>query len=239
MIKRLSVLTLLILTAHLGQSQVLISILLGDKLNTGKIEFGLDIGVNVSKMSEFESAHPLTTLNLGFYFDFLIKEHWYFNTGVQVKSTVGLAALKQDDVSYLDPTDIFSDSGTYKQRINYFHIPAVIKYRFKNNIYIKLGPQVALRTKAFLRFEGEQNNKTVEINTDNRDLFNRFEFSGIGGIGYKFKDGEGIYLEARYMLGFTNIFKDNMRDSKNSSFYFNVGIPIGKEKAEKKRADNK
>ena len=37
------------------QSQVLIALLLGDKLNNGKMEFGLDGGLNFSSISELEA----------------------------------------------------------------------------------------------------------------------------------------------------------------------------------------
>lgn len=235
MIKKLPILILLIISSHIGQSQVLISLIFGDKLNSEKIEFGLDGGFNFSQMSGFESGKPLTSFNLGFYFDFLIKNNWYFNTGVLVKSELGLADLRENDIAFLDPTMVFSDSGTYSQVIRYFHIPATIKYRFKNNIFIKLGPQVALRTNAFLEFEGEQNNKKVVVKTDNRDLFNRFEFSLLGALGYKLKKGEGMNIGVKYYLGLSNVFKDNAYQSKNSSFYAYVGIPIGRGKAMKKQ----
>lgn len=230
MIKRVLLVVLLVMVAFGGYSQVLISLLLGDKLNTGKIEFGLDGGVNYSTMSNFASAHPNSTFNIGFYFDFLLKERWYFNTGVLVKSNVGLGFLKEADVAILDPTAVYLDSGSYSQRISYFHVPAAIKYRFKNNFYVCFGPQFALRYKANLRYEGEYNNKTIELNTDNRDLFHRLEVSAIGGVGYKLKKGEGMNIGVKYMYGLTNILREEGLKSFNRSFYVYVGVPIGRGK---------
>jgi len=238
MFRRLTIILLLLSFAHISQSQILISLIFGDKLNTDKIEFGLDFGVNYSKMSGFQSGHPLPAFNLGFYFDFKIKEQWYINTGVLVKSEVGLDFLKEEDVAFLDPTTNFIDSGTYSQQIGYFHVPAAIKYRFKNHIYVRLGPQFALRTRAYLRYFGEYNGKSVELNTDNGDLFHRFEVSAIAGIGYKLKKGEGMNIGVKYMYGLTDILKDETRSSKNNSFYFYVGLPIGKGKAEAKRQES-
>lgn len=222
---------------QIGQSQVLISLLLGDKLNTGKIEFGLDGGYNFSTMSGFESGKPLSTFNLGFYFDFLLKNQWYLNTGVLVKSNVGLSNLRESDVFILDPTTVYSDSGTYEQKTAYFHVPIAIKYRFKNHFYIHAGPQFALRHKAFLVFEGEKNLKSIEVKIDNRDLFTRLEVAVIGGIGYKLKKGQGMNIGVKYFYGLTNIFKDDYFDSKNSSFYAYVGIPIGRGKVEEKAGE--
>ena len=237
MIKRIFILALLVFTFHIGQSQVLISLIFGDKLNSDKIEFGLEMGVNYSKMSNFESSHPLPAFFLGFYFDFLLKNQWNINTGVLVKSEVGLDFLKEEDVAYLDPTTVFIDSGTYSQKINYFHVPILIKYKFKNHFYAQLGPQVALRTKASLRYFGEFNDRSTELNTDNRDIFHRLEVSAIAGVGYKLKKGEGMNIGLKYMFGLTDIIRDESLSSKNSSYYFYVDIPIGKGKAKKKESE--
>ena len=55
------------------QSQVLIALLLGDKLNNGKMEFGLDGGLNFSSISELDANKWKRDFNLGFYFDIKIK----------------------------------------------------------------------------------------------------------------------------------------------------------------------
>jgi len=235
MTKKIIILVLFLFAANAGKSQVLISLLLGDKLNSDKIEFGLDMGTNYSLMSSFQSGKHLSAFNIGFYFDFLLKERWYVNTGVLVKSNVGLDELRQSDVAILDPATIFLDSGTYSQKISYFHVPILIKYRFKNHFYIHGGPQVALRTKAYLEFNGEKDKKEVQLKTDNRDLFNRIELAAVGGIGYKLRKGTGMNIGIKYMYGLTNVFKDGYFNSKNSSLYLAVGIPIGREKPDKEK----
>jgi hypothetical protein len=231
--KKFVLIILVMAFAQVGHSQILISLIFGDKLNTDAIEFGLDGGLNISWMNGFESTSPVYDFNLGFYFDFRLKNQWYINTGVEVKSNVGLNNLTENDVAILDPTFIYSDSGTYRQQVNYFEVPANIKYRFKNHFYVKAGPQFALRGKSSLVFEGETNNKDVEISSKNGTLFDRFQISALAGIGYKLKQGEGMYIEVRYYYGLTNAFKGDDFNVRNSSMYFNVGIPIGKDKKPK------
>jgi len=80
------------------QSQVLIALLLGDKLNTGNIEFGLDGGFSFANISGMDTNDKLSEFNLGFYFDIKIKEQWYLNTGVLMKSTLGVDNLSMDDL---------------------------------------------------------------------------------------------------------------------------------------------
>src|SRR5210317_747733 len=80
------------------QSQVLIALLLGKSLNTGKIEFGLDGGVNYATLGGMESDSYYRKWNLGFYFDIRMKNQWYLNTGVLVKSELGLDNLTESDL---------------------------------------------------------------------------------------------------------------------------------------------
>jgi hypothetical protein len=74
-----------------AQSQVLISLIFGDKLNSPFLEFGLDGGLNFSTISNLETSGTEMGFNLGFYFDIKSKKNpaWMINTGVIVKSPMG------------------------------------------------------------------------------------------------------------------------------------------------------
>ena len=99
------------------QSQVLIALLLGKSLNTGKIEFGLDGGVNYASISGMESNDWYRKWNLGFYFDIKMKEQWYLHTGVLVKSELGLDDLTESDIEFLNAT-IYPSRARRLQSIN-------------------------------------------------------------------------------------------------------------------------
>src|SRR6478735_8770815 len=78
----------------LAKGQVLISLLLGDKINSGKIEFGLDGGVNYPDMRGLAGGKMRGNFNLGFYFDIKLKNpQWMVHTGVLVKSSMGTEGL--------------------------------------------------------------------------------------------------------------------------------------------------
>src|SRR6478736_401464 len=81
---------LFMLAAHVTHGQVLISLVFGDKLNSNKVEFGLDGGVSVSQLSGLPASKPRTAFNLGFYFDIKLRDtSWMIHTGVMVKSSFG------------------------------------------------------------------------------------------------------------------------------------------------------
>ncbi len=225
--------------------------LLGDKLNTGKIEFGLDGGLNFATISEMDSDSWTRNLNLGFYFDIRMKEQWYLNTGVLVKSNLGLDDLSDDDLDFLNATR-YDAEGEYRQKISYFLVPALAKYKFKNNMYAEIGPQFGLMYDAYIEFNSKIDGNSARIREENKDAINRFDMGLAAGVGYRLLKGMGWTLGARYYYGFLDVYKGRSGSNTNSLFLkinFPIGLSIEKKdqikelkqdkkdrKAEKKRA---
>lgn len=218
-------LVLCLLIGYSVQSQVLIALLLGDKLNSGKVEFGLDGGLNFSTMYNMDSDNWARNFNLGFYFDIRMKEQWYLNTGVLVKSTLGISNLTENDLEFLEATTYPAD-GEYKQRLNYFLVPALAKYKFKNNMYAEFGPQFGLLYKAHIEFISEVDGNSAKIREKNLDMMNRFDVGLTAGAGYRLLKGMGWTLGARYYYGFLDVYKDRS-GTNNSALFLKVNIPFG------------
>jgi len=216
------------LFASQAQSQILISLLLGDKLNSDDLEFGLDGGFNWSNLNGLDGSSSLRTFNLGFYFDIRMKNQWFLNTGVLVKSRVGADQLTEAN-QILIGADDFGNIGEYKQVINYFYVPALVKYKFKNHIYAAFGPQVGLRNKTWIEYNADENGIESRIRQNNKDDFSTLDFGLTATTGYQLKQGEGMSIGLKYYMGLTDIYKPEP-NLKNSSFFINVTIPIGKEK---------
>ncbi|MGA9239327.1 MAG: hypothetical protein WBV75_09695, partial [Robiginitalea sp.] len=87
----------LLFCSYTVSSQVLISLIFGDKLNSDRIEFGLEGGFNFSQIGALDADKRLSSFNLGFYFDYRLKDSWKFYTGVLVKSKLGVAELSDSD----------------------------------------------------------------------------------------------------------------------------------------------
>ena len=211
------------------QSQVLIALLLGDKLNSGKIEFGLDGGLNYSSISSLETDNFKRDFNLGFYFDIKLKDHWYFNTGVLVKSSLGVDQLTTADVAQLGGDFSYlvnADNGDFTQKISYFLVPTLAKYRFENQFYLEGGPQFGVMYKAFIEYNYDIDGNSARIREDNKDFVNRMEVGAVAGMGYRLLKGLGWTIGLRYHYGFTNVYKNNS-SAKNSSLFLKVNIPIG------------
>ena len=149
--KHLTILAILFVSYNL-HSQVLISLLFGEKLNSPGLEFGLEGGFNWADNNGFDAEDRLRTFNLGFYFDIKLKNQFYLYTGVLVKSSMGAAKLSDADLDFLQ-VETYEEDGDYSQRIKYFVVPALAKYKFKNHFYLEGGPQFGLMHNAWVEFK--------------------------------------------------------------------------------------
>jgi hypothetical protein len=239
-------LTVFLMFAQLMQGQVLISLLLGDKLNSEKLKFGLDGGANFSTITNAGATKYNTGFDLGFYFDFLLKKDkpWYVHTGVLVKSPMGANGLSPYHLTNADSTalDTLFANGGVERNLRYFNVPVLVRYKFKFDMFVELGIMMGLMYKAYDEFYTEiDNKKDLTFQNDVRDLYKRFDVGGMAGIGYHFSKGTGTDIGFRYYYGFMDMLKDNPGlAQRNSAFYLYVAIPIGAgEKAKAKQAESK
>ena len=224
-----------------AQSQILISLLLGDKLNSDGLEFGLEGGINWTTISGLETEDYARKWNLGFYFDIRIKNQWSLYTGVLVKSNMGIDKLTDNDLIALGAKKYIIDGeelvGDYSHKMNTFLVPALIRYRFKNHIYAELGPQFSLAYKSWIEFESDIEGKDAIIKDYNRDNINMIDAGIMAGFGYTLFKGSGWTIGAKYYYGLVDVYKD-ISGTKNSAFFLKMNIPIGTgDKPEKKKVN--
>jgi hypothetical protein len=232
-----------------ANSQVLISLLFGEKLNTEKLKFGLDGGVNFSNITNIDPSQYKAHFNLGFYFDLMLKEktRWYLHTGVLVKSAMGPQGLDTYTIVTADSNEnanlnsLFA-GGTLERKLSYFNVPILIRYKFKNELFIEAGPSLGLLYKAYDIFYADVKDKedlTYELEV--RDDYHRIDAGVMAGIGYNVIKGTGYNFGLRYYYGLTGLMKDNSGDpQRNSSIYLFASLPVGAgEKAKAKAAAKK
>jgi len=224
---------LLLFSSTIVHSQVIISLIFGDKLNSDKIEFGLDGGVNWSDLNGLPDSKPLTGFNLGFYFDFKLKNPaWMVNTGVIVKSPMGAGDLPVYSLNNA-PLDSSFVGGSVDRKIRYFNVPVLMKYQFKNNFFAKAGIQLGLRAKGFDEFTNKvKDNDDLQYKLKTKDEYHPLDAGLAFGIGYRLMKGNGMNIGMQYYLGLVDVVIDDASPNQyNRSLYLTAGIPIGKKKA--------
>lgn len=235
-------LTLLCVSLNLSlQSQVIISLLFGDELNSDKVRFGLDGGINFSNLTNTEGTKFLENFNLGLYFDIQLKENskWYVHTGALLKSEMGARKIDVYPLGDQELDSVFA-GGSIERTLKYIHIPALVRYKFSNHFFFETGPMIGILTRATDEFLNSKK-KEEDLSFKNKvtERYKWFDAGIEAGIGYHFMKGTGVNLGIRYYQGFVDLVKDNAGDPVwNQSLYLFASIPIGAgEKAQAKKAE--
>lgn len=223
-----------LLSVTYSNGQILISLLLGDKLNSDKIEFGLDGGASFSSLSGISESKTRNNFNLGFYFNIKMKSHLFLHTGVIVKSPMGADGLAPYTLGN-SALDAVLASAKVERKLHYFNVPIFLRYRFANFIFVEGGPQLGLLYKAEDDFYTTVNNNDLVYTNEVRDNFKRLDLGFTGGVGYQLLKGTGVSFGVRYYLGVVDVDKDNTSPAAfNRNFYIFGSIPIGAAKKSKK-----
>jgi hypothetical protein len=236
--KRALFAVLFLLTCRMASGQVLIALLFGNALNSGKVEFGLDGGVNWVTMSGVDRAGTLTTWNLGFYFDIKLKNPaWMVHTGVIVKSWMGADHLPVYSLNDSELDGEFS-GGSVTRKLYYFNVPVMIKHKFGKQFFAEGGLQLGLLHKAVDVFNNQvPDGGKLSYKLDIEDQYHRLDAGVVVGIGWRLLGGNGMNIGVRYYQGLADIAKDDSAPRQyNRSIYLTVGIPIGAGKAPKDSA---
>jgi hypothetical protein len=223
-------------TCYSANSQVLISLLLGDVLNSEKIEFGLDGGVNFARIANLEPGKAASIFNLGFYFDIKFTEHVLLHTGVIVKSSQGADKLAVYSLDNPDLDAVFSD-GYVTRKINHFSVPILFKYRFATFLNVEAGPMLALRSRGYDEFKNELVDKDdLSYKLDIKDNYKRIDAGIMVGAGTKLsKVPKSSQIGIRYYFGLVDPLIGNTgKPQYFSSLYIYMSIPIGVSESAKK-----
>lgn len=218
-------------------SQILMSLLFGEKLNSGDVEFGLEGGFNFESITNMESTNYRSALNLGNYFHIRLKNDLWLDTGTLVKLEQGIGKLTDGDLTTLG-IEIHPEEGKYEQIIKNILIPAQLMYRFESSIYIEGGIQFALVTKAYVEFNGIKDEQDIRIQEENIDDINKINLGPIAGFGYQFKKGANLTVGVKYYYSMLDVYK-NIDDTRNSSFFLKMNVPIGAGKSREARSEKK
>ncbi|MBL7965125.1 MAG: PorT family protein [Flavobacteriales bacterium] len=233
-VRTLPLLITWLLCASPARAQVLISLLFGDNLNTGNVEFGLEGGATFSTINGLDGAGYKSGLNLGFYFDIKLKSNWSLATGVMVKSPWGAKGLPTYTLGDAALDSLFA-SGSVERRLNYFNVPILAKYSF-GRVFVMAGPQLSLGYKAADVFTQDvRKEEDLSFRVENRSLYTTIDAGVCAAAGIRLYKGHGMNILVRYYQGLTEIRKDPVGATQvNQGWHLLVGIPIGVGKAQER-----
>jgi hypothetical protein len=170
--------------------------------------FGIKAGVNVSSVdiTNGEDFASKAGLHLG-----------------------GLAHIHITQHFALQPELVYSmqggKDGNEKLKLNYINVPVLVQYMTQEGLRLQTGPQLGFLTSA--------KSKIDDVEIDQKDDLNSFDFSWTFGAGFLFPSGFGI--DARYNHGISNISDDNSFEARNRVFQFGLFYQFMHGKTTKRR----
>ncbi|HEY6977317.1 MAG TPA: porin family protein [Chitinophagaceae bacterium] len=216
-----------------ADSQVIIALLFGDKLNSDKLEFGLSGGLNQSYLTNFTDTKSKSGFNIGLYFNIKLDDKWFIRAEAVPKFPTGASKLNPYSLQDANLDSLLQD-GDVTRKIKNIALPILIRYRIKNLLFAEAGPQLDLRTKAKDVFE------VGDLTYKNKieDNITRFDFGFAFGLTQKLNKNIGsMAFGIRYYMGVTDIDKLTQGSQKNGVFQILASVPVGTGKQKQKGKD--
>ena len=189
-----------------------LGILTSNAQNSGDIELGIGLGVNLANVSTIDGLSNTsfrTSFNAGVSGEYYFSDRW----GVKAK-------LISDNKGWSDGfiIDENFNRATTDFKLNYITLPIMANWHFSSNRnwYLNFGPYIGFLV----------NVEDSELGLDLKDEFKSTDFGFAYGIGYKFKidDNMKLYIEYDGQTGFIDIFEENSGNSvRNGRSSFNIG----------------
>jgi len=226
MMKKMLLVILLAVSYNISNAQVLIAILFGDKLNTGKMEFGITVNPALCGLTNIESSYK-TGLNLGIYFNFNPDKKFYFHIEGIAKGSFGAKDIAPYTTNN-DTLDALFAEGSVVRKIKAFSLPILGRYALSKKLYLEMGIQPDLILKAHDIFQTKVDDSELDYTIKVTDQFNRIDLGVTGGLFYKFRpDRRSMGMGIRYMQGLTDIYKPITGTQANKSWQLVITIPVG------------
>lgn len=207
-------------------AQILIAILFGEKLNTGKLEFGLTVNPAITNITNTDSD-PKWGLNLGIYFNIRPDKKFFFHIEGIAKGSFGAKSIAPYPTGN-DSLDHLFEDGKIERIIRAFSLPVVARYALSPKVYAEAGIQANMRLKVKDELKTKVNDQELLYTIVVSDEFTRLDFGITGGLFYKFKsERTSMGMGIRYFQGLTDIHKTVVGIQQNTSWQIVITIPIG------------
>lgn len=175
--------------------------------------FGIKTGINLSKETKTEVERQVRDFDKEFRKGFHIGGIVTYSINKKWELEGNLMYSQQGYKEHL--FSIENNRTIYSIRSNYINLPIAIKYYPLEHLYIEMGSQIGFLISKKHKIQGEGNiTKYIPLKPNHIDL------SLFCGLGYKFSNN--ILLEARYIHGLNNTYK-NVTLSQNRNIQISIG----------------
>ena len=228
-------LSLICLFVCLGsaRSQVILSLIFGDKLNSDELMFGIHMQYSWNNLSNIDPSSSLKKFNLGLFLTYKLNDRWQINTEPMAKYTRGASGMNPYTLG--DSTiDATFANGSFSRKAGYVGLPITARFLVSDRFFIEAGPNIELRINAEDEFKTGTPYGDQLLNVDAEDVTSRWDFGLLAGAGTFMGKGNDIALGLRYAPGISDVMKDYDGTQTHQAFYIYLNLPIGRKKSAEK-----
>ncbi len=212
--------------AKQADSQVLIGLLFGDKLNKGPIEFGLDLIINRSMTTIDNGSEPNSRLGFGLYMDYKFSNNLILSGSLFFASPKGEKNFNDKDPLYNLTDSLWVGSNTLRE-LNYFEFPVMIEYRAYDRIGLGVGGYISYMTNAHDYYELSTDDGDITHRRSIMSNLNRLDYGVMAGLHYHFDGEPGSQIQLTYTRGLAELLKDGSKgNGYNEVWQLGIMIPI-------------
>jgi hypothetical protein len=214
--------------AGFAHSQVLIALLIGDKLNSDKFELGINLVGNWQTVNGWDEAASRFSMGFGIFGTIKLSDRFSLQPELLFKDPRGAAGLPPETFGNANLDPLLADS-TATVKLAYVSLPVILKYAVTPKLSLGFGPQIGVLSSAKKVYVAEvYAAEDLTFKEDIKSDINDLDLALAFNLEYRFLKKKGVHVGLRYYLGLTDIVKDNPGDPvKHSVIQINLGIPLG------------
>jgi len=218
-----------------AHAQVLIALLLGDRVSNDRFQLGLNVGFAATGLQGVQSKFRVG-FGVSMYGEIRLSDRFRLQPELAMKLPGGARELPPGAPGHSlspigEPTyDDVVNNGLVLRNQKYIGIPIYTKYLI-GPIGLGLGPQISFLTKATDTSESKSDAPKVQLETDAEDDLSPVDIGIAASLDYAFSPEHqmrSMRVRAKGYFGLVDTVKDNPGDPiRNWNFQFGLDIPIG------------
>ena len=174
------------------------------------VKFGVKAGVNFANFGgDVENADSRTGFHAGVVAEFKLSE----NFSVQPELLYSQMGAKTEDSQTILGVNYRSEATS---KFDYISLPILAKYYVIEGLSIEAGPQVGFLVSAKNESIDTVGGTSTTTSGDVKDSTKSIDFGVAGGLAYDLPIG--VFFQARYYVGLSNIADDESNDESDSDF---------------------
>ncbi|EHQ44036.1 porin family protein [Myroides odoratus] len=182
-----------------------------EKSDKQDVRFRVKSGLNISNISDDSDSKSKAGFHIGAAAEIFVTDKF----SIQPELQYSMQGAKGKNDLLIEGVRVTN----MQVNMNYINVPVMAKYYVAEGFSIQAGPQLGFLVKAESTADLRLGNEKTSITNNIKSMTNKVDFGLNFGVAYDLSFG--LFFDARYNLGLTDILKD--ADGQHRVFQLGVG----------------